>query len=71
MAWEIIFMLVILKIPIVYIAVVIWWAIKAEPEPGESRRCHSRIRHTGTGHASPWPETEGPPTWPTAHAGAR
>ena len=35
MAWEIIFMLVILKIPIVYIAVVIWWAIKAEPEPGE------------------------------------
>ncbi len=35
MAWEIIFMLVILKIPIVYIAVVIWWAIKAEPEPRE------------------------------------
>ena len=35
MAWEIIFMLVILKIPIVYIAVVIWWAIKAEPEPAE------------------------------------
>ena len=33
MTWEIIFMLVILKIPIVYIAVVIWWAIKAEPEP--------------------------------------
>ncbi len=28
-------MLVILKIPIVYIAVVIWWAIKAEPERGE------------------------------------
>lgn len=35
MALEIIFMLVILKIPIVYIAVVIWWAIKAESEPGE------------------------------------
>jgi hypothetical protein len=35
MAWEIIFMLVILKIPIVYIAVVIWWAIRAEPEPGD------------------------------------
>ena len=28
-------MLVILKIPIVYIAVVIWWAIKSEPDPGE------------------------------------
>jgi len=35
MAWEIIFMLVILKIPIVYIAVVIWGAIKSEPDPGE------------------------------------
>jgi hypothetical protein len=35
MTWEIVFMLVILKIPIVYLAVVIWWAIKAEPEPPE------------------------------------
>ncbi|MEO5633484.1 hypothetical protein [Gaiella sp.] len=35
MVWEVIFMLVILKIPIVYLAVVIWWAIKAEPDPGE------------------------------------
>lgn len=35
MAWEIVFMLVILKIPIVYLCVVIWWAIKAEPQPPE------------------------------------
>jgi len=33
MAWEIIFMLLILKIPIVYVCVVVWWAIKAEPSP--------------------------------------
>ena len=33
MAWEIIFMLLILKIPIVYLCVVVWWAIKAEPSP--------------------------------------
>ena len=33
MAWEIVFMLVILKIPIVYLCVVVWWAIKAEPAP--------------------------------------
>lgn len=32
--WEIIFMVVILKIPIVYLALVVWYAIKAEPEPG-------------------------------------
>jgi len=26
-------MLVILKIPLVYLAVVVWWAIRAEPAP--------------------------------------
>ena len=35
MAFEIIFLLVILKIPIVYICVVVWYAIKAEPTPPE------------------------------------
>jgi hypothetical protein len=33
--WELIFMLVILKIPIVYMCAVVWWAIKAEPRPLE------------------------------------
>ena len=33
-AWELVFMLVILKIPIVYLALVVWYAIRAEPEPG-------------------------------------
>jgi hypothetical protein len=33
MVWEIVFMLVILKIPMVYLCVVVWWAIKAEPVP--------------------------------------
>ena len=32
-AWEAIFMLVILKIPLIYLAVVVWWAIRAEPTP--------------------------------------
>ena len=27
-------MMVILKIPIVYLALVVWYAIRAEPEPG-------------------------------------
>jgi hypothetical protein len=31
--WEIIFMLVVLKIPIVYLCAVVWWAIRAEPMP--------------------------------------
>jgi hypothetical protein len=29
--WEAIFLLVILKIPVVYLCAVVWWAIKAEP----------------------------------------
>jgi hypothetical protein len=35
MVWEIIFLLLILKIPVVYLACVVWWAIRAEPEPEE------------------------------------
>ena len=31
--WEIVFLMVILKIPIVYLCCVVYWAIKAEPEP--------------------------------------
>jgi hypothetical protein len=33
-AWELVFMMLILKIPIIYLALVVWYAIKAEPEPG-------------------------------------
>jgi hypothetical protein len=32
--WELLFMMVILKIPIVYLGCVVWYAIKAEPEAG-------------------------------------
>lgn len=31
-AWEAIFMLVILKIPMIYLAIVVLWAVRAEPE---------------------------------------
>ena len=33
-AWEILFMMIILKIPIAYLCFVVWYAIRAEPEPG-------------------------------------
>jgi hypothetical protein len=33
--WELFFMLVVLKIPVVYLCLVVWWAIRAEPEPLE------------------------------------
>ncbi len=35
MTWELIWMLVILKIPIVYLCCVVWWAVRAKPEPLE------------------------------------
>ena len=31
--WEIVFLMVILKIPIVYLCVVVYYAIRAEPKP--------------------------------------
>ena len=47
--WEAIFMLVVLKIPMIYLSVVVWYAVRAEPEPAagggdEVRR--ARAAHT-------------------------
>jgi hypothetical protein len=33
--WELIFLMVIMKIPILYLCWVVWWAIKSEPRPEE------------------------------------
>jgi hypothetical protein len=33
--WEAIFFLLILKIPVVYLALVVWWAVRAKPAPGD------------------------------------
>lgn len=36
MGWpELVFMLVVLKLPVVYLCCVVWWAIRAEPRPEE------------------------------------
>jgi hypothetical protein len=34
-AWELIFMMFVLKLPVVYLAAVVWWAVRAEPLPPE------------------------------------
>jgi len=39
--WELVFMLFILKLPVVYVAWIVWWAIKAEPEFGAEGETHS------------------------------
>ena len=35
MTWELIWMLVILKIPVVYLCAVVWYAVRATPAPLE------------------------------------
>ena len=35
MVWEIVFLMVVLKLPIVYLCAVVWWAVRAEPRPPE------------------------------------
>jgi len=32
LVWEIIFLVVVIKIPLVYFGGIIWWSIKSEPE---------------------------------------
>jgi hypothetical protein len=41
--WEIVFLMVILKIPIVYLCTVVYYAVKAEPKPEEGAAVTARI----------------------------
>jgi hypothetical protein len=51
-AWELLFMMLVLKIPIAYLAFVVWYAIKAEPEQGVDPGEYSVWR--------PWKKRGGP-----------
>jgi hypothetical protein len=51
-AWELIFMMLILKIPMIYLGLVVWYAIRAEPEPGAEPHETSLWR--------PWRKPDGP-----------
>ena len=70
--WEILFLVIVLKIPVAYIASVVWWAIKAEPEAGVEGGTEGiiwnpwRRRPSGPGR----PERSGPRGTPS-RAGAR
>jgi hypothetical protein len=80
--WEIVFLMVILKIPIVYLCWVVWWAVRSKPLPEEGASVHAvvgdpppelgsrrAVRHS----RRPRPRPHGGParTYPrTAHAAA-
>jgi hypothetical protein len=41
--WELVFMMLILKIPIVYLGIVVWYAVRAEPRPPEPALLPARV----------------------------
>ena len=67
MVWEAVFMLLVLKIPVVYLGFVVWWAIRAEPREDEpdapvrvadtppAAPAWSNRRRPGRGHLRPGP----------------
>jgi len=55
--WEIIFLMLILKIPIVYLCGVVYYAIKAEPRPEAGASVTVRVG----------PEDQGPGGWHRPH----
>jgi hypothetical protein len=61
--WEFVFMMLVLKIPIVYLCLVVYWAVKAEPTPPETSR-------TGVAGPEP-PESHSPWTRPSRGRGPR
>lgn len=47
--WELVFLMVILKIPIVYLCMVVVYAIRAEPSPEEGTAVTSRLGSDDSG----------------------
>ena len=61
MTWELIWMLVILKIPVIYLCLVVWWAIRSEPKPAEPVAVKVAVD----------PEPEPQPGWQPPRVGPR
>ena len=62
--WELIFLMVILKIPIVYLCLVVYWAVKAEPKPDDPEPALVAVTNRPTPPSSPrrhgWPRPHRP-----------
>jgi hypothetical protein len=52
--WELIFLMVIMKIPILYLCWVVWWAIKSEPRPEEGAALLAATPPESQGPGSGW-----------------
>jgi hypothetical protein len=67
--WEVIFMLLILKIPLIYVCWVVWWAVKAEPEVGSEGGSAGVEWKPWRPPAGPRPRRGGPHGSPVREAG--
>jgi hypothetical protein len=63
-AWELVFMMLVLKLPIAYLCAVVWWAIRAEPEQFEHAALVPANEPDPGGEPCPWrrpsPRPRGP-----------
>ena len=65
MVWEFVFMMLVLKIPIVYLCLVVYWAVRAEPKPPEP--AHLRAEAGGPEPRAPWRRPRAPRRRPGPH----
>jgi hypothetical protein len=40
---EIVFLMLVLKLPILYLIAIVWWAVRAEPRPNEPAVVHAAV----------------------------
>jgi hypothetical protein len=59
-AWGFVFLMLALKIPIVYLGVVVWYAIKAEPDPNVDEQEDFSMWRPWRRPESPRPRRGGP-----------
>ena len=59
--WEIIFMVLVLKIPMIYVCWVVWWAIRAEPVVGSEGEPAHEINWTPWRRPDPTRPSRGGP----------
>jgi hypothetical protein len=64
-AWELIFMMFVLKLPIAYLIAVVWWAIRATPDPYEpAALVPAEPEEPLPSEPCPWRERRRPPIRP-------
>ena len=64
---ELVFMMLVLKLPIVYVGLVCWWAIRAEPKPFEPALLPAELPDGLSPHA--WRRPPRTPRRPGPHGG--